>query len=372
MALNETDKQKLAKLYDVMKKEKYHNIGYPENADFDYKDIFKFMEFSVNNVGDPFGSSTYLLNSLEFEKEVVEFFLNLFRIEKNNGWGYVTTGGTEGNLFGVFAGRELLENPVLYYSEEAHYSIDKISRILKIPSKVIKTLPNGEMDYADLKSELNKNAGRPPLIFATIGTTMKGAVDNVYEIKKIFEELKISNFYIHGDAALSGMILPFVSSYEDNIFDHLDSIAISGHKFIGSPIPSGVVITKKENIEKISRVIDYIDAADNTIVGSRNGINPLILWHAIKEERREGLDKRAKDCIDKAIEAEKRFRKNGIPAWRNPNSITVVFPKPSRKIWSKWCLANSGEWAHIVTTKHVSLEKIDELIKDLVLEKSNK
>ncbi len=48
-------------------------------------------------------------------------------------------------------------------------------------------------------------------MLATIGTTMRGAVDDIPAIRAIIDEMGIGEHYIHADAALSGMILPCVA-----------------------------------------------------------------------------------------------------------------------------------------------------------------
>ncbi|WP_218279902.1 pyridoxal-dependent decarboxylase [Verrucomicrobium spinosum] len=97
------------------------------------------------------------------------------------------------------------------------------------------------MDYSDLRETLRIHRDVPPIIFANIGTTMKGAVDNLHKIRAILDELAITNAYLHADAALSGMILPFVADPQPWDFaGGADSISISGHKFLGSPLPCGV------------------------------------------------------------------------------------------------------------------------------------
>lgn len=92
----------------------------------------------------------YLLNSFDFEKEVMEYFAQLFKIPFEESWGYVTNGGTEGNMFGCYLGREIFPNGTLYYSKDTHYSVAKIVKLLRIKSTLVESQPNGEMDYADL------------------------------------------------------------------------------------------------------------------------------------------------------------------------------------------------------------------------------
>lgn len=44
------------------------------------------------------------MNSVDFEVSVLDWFAELWEIGKDEFWGYVTTGGTEGNLHGILMG----------------------------------------------------------------------------------------------------------------------------------------------------------------------------------------------------------------------------------------------------------------------------
>ena len=62
-----------------------------------------------------------------------------------------------------------------------------------------------------------------------------------------------------------------------------------------------------------------------------------------------------------------QFQAAGVDAWRNPNSITVVFPCPAEAVWKKHSLAVSEGHAHLIATAHhKDSHKIDALIKDVV------
>ena len=186
------------------------NIGYPCNQDFDYSELAPFFAWSANNIGDPFGPSNYRLNTLGFEREVLGEFARLAQAEEGQWWGYVTSGGTEGNMYGLYVARELFPDGICYFSEDTHYSVAKVLRLQHTRSIMLKSQPNGELDYTDLRETLRIHRDAPPIIFANIGTTMKGAVDNLATVRGILAELAIPASYIHADAALSGMILPFV------------------------------------------------------------------------------------------------------------------------------------------------------------------
>lgn len=370
MALSIEDQNKLDEFWAYCVKNQYFNIGYPESADFDYTVLERFMRFSINNCGDWAEYCNYLLNSFDFEKEVMEYFAETFKIPFEQSWGYVTNGGTEGNMFGCYLGRELFPDGTLYYSKDTHYSVAKIVKLLRIKSRLVESLPNGEIDYDDLISKIQEDDEKHPIIFANIGTTVVGATDNIELIQKRIADLGIKreDYYIHADAALSGMILPFVDDPQPfNFADGIDSIGVSGHKMIGSPIPCGIVVAKKENVDRISVEIDYISAHDKTITGSRNGHTPLMMWAAIRSHSFEDWKRRIDHSMNLAQYAVERFEKAGINAWRNKNSITVVFPEPSEEVWKKHCLATSNGYAHLITTAHhLDSEKVDALIDDVI------
>lgn len=93
------------------------------------------------------------------------------------------------------------------------------------------------MDPVDLREKLKENRDAPVLILATIGTTMKGAVDDIDDINAA---VKGYDSYIHLDAALFGGYL-HVTDYAEDLYKigktgkRYDSIAVSCHKFFGFP-----------------------------------------------------------------------------------------------------------------------------------------
>jgi len=161
-------------------------------------------------------------------------------------------------------------------------------------SIVIRSQANGEMDYNDLAETIQMNRHRSVIILANIGTTMTEAKDHVPTIAGILKKYAIKSSYIHSDAALCGSYLPALG-YHDFDFAHgADSVAISGHKFFGSPITNGIVMVKKSYKERIGRSINYIGALDTTITGSRSGFNALALWYVMQKWGKAGILERAK------------------------------------------------------------------------------
>lgn len=367
--LNSVDFERLDAYMKKAEARAQHFIGYPIARDFDYSELYPLLKLPLNNVGDPQVESTYDLNSRSLEQEVLQFFAQLFNAPENNWWGYVTNGGSEGNLYGLYVARELYPNGIVYYSESTHYSVQKNIQLLNLRSIVISTQENGEMDYSDLKQMIQMHRDQPVIILANIGTTMTEAKDDLAEVKSILRQLAIKNHYIHCDAALAGTYSALLDLKPG--FDFTcgsDSLAISGHKFIGSPIPCGLVLVKKNYKERIGKAIPYIGTVDTTITGSRNGHSPVFLWYAIKKMGRDGLMQRALDSLEVAAYAVERLNEIGIRAWRNPSALTVVFPQPALQLCLKWQIATENGQSHIICMPGITREKIDEFVLDLVAE----
>jgi histidine decarboxylase len=366
MALHRSEQKQLDRFLKRLGRVAGREIGYPVAFDFDYSALAPFLSFSLNNAGDPFMPMTYLLNSHDFEREVVSFYAQLARAPEDQWWGYVTNGSTEGNLYGLYLARELLPDGIVYFSQDSHYSVAKNLHFLNMRHIMIRSQPNGEIDYEDLRETLKIRRDAPPIIFANVGTTMKEARDDIGVIRSILDDLAIENRYIHCDAALCGGYAAFLDPPPAWDFeDGADSIAISGHKFLGSPIPCGIVLARRAHVDRIGHSVAYIGSVDTSISGSRNGFTPLILWYAIRSLGHEGMKRRIEYSLETAAYAVEQFRQAGIEAWRNPQALTVVFQEPPRAIRDKWQLASANGYSHLICMPHVRRDQIDELINDI-------
>ena len=361
------DKTTLLSIQERIERANHNYLGYPLSKDFDYSELAPFLQYQINNVGDPFSGTTLTIDTKEQEREVVNFFAKLLNTNLKETWGYVTNGGSEGNLYGLYLARELYPNGVVYYSDATHYSVRKNLHLLNMKSILVRTTENGEVDYDDLQQVIALNRDKPVIILANYGTTMKEAKDNIPNIRQILKNNAIQDFYIHADAALAGPISPFIETGNSlDFISAIDSISISGHKFIGSPIPCGVVLTRVQNKERVGRSISYVGTMDTTITGSRNGFTPLILWYAIQKMGITGLKKRVDDSLALAEYTLKRLSAGGINAWKNTQAITVVFPKPSKEICNKYQLASEDDIAHIICVPGIEKETLDQCIDEII------
>jgi sulfinoalanine decarboxylase len=96
---------------------------------------------------------------------------------------------------------------VLFTSEDAHYSIKKLSSFLGIGTDnvyLIRTDDRGRMDVTHLIGQIERalsEGAAPFMVSATAGTTVIGAFDPINEIASVCEKYKL---WLHVDAAWGG------------------------------------------------------------------------------------------------------------------------------------------------------------------------
>eukprot|EP00536_Pseudo-nitzschia_multiseries_P007509 jgi/Psemu1/287169/fgenesh1_pg.177_\ len=346
------------------------HFGYPYNLMYDHSELFDFMKYSINNLGDPYVTSNYSVHSRQFERAVIDFFARLWKAEKDSYWGYVTTSGTEGNLHGILVARECHPDGILYTSNETHYSIFKAARYYRMDLRAIPTLPMGEINYDLLEKELAENRDKPAIINVNIGTTVKGAVDNLDRVLDILARLEIprERFHIHCDGALFALMMPFIDDVAHISFEKpIDSIAVSGHKMLGCPMPCGVTLSRKENVKKVEDHIEYLNSVDTTIMGSRNGQSALYMWYSLRKKGLAGIQKDVEHCMETAKYLRDKLSLAGISCRLNDLSSTVVLERPVDDAFIKrWQLACEEDIAHVVVMPNVTRNKIDLFVDELL------
>ncbi|WP_433294581.1 histidine decarboxylase [Actinoplanes sp. CA-030573] len=344
------------------------SIGFPGASDIDYRPLTELLTKPINNIGDPYTGSDVPNNTLKQERQVVELLADLFRAPADDRWGYVTSGGTESNAAALTIARSLYPDAVCYYSDSAHYSLDKIRRQLALPAVRIRSTSRGEIDYDDLRTQLGLRRDRPAIVIATIGTTMTEAVDDVGRITAILDDLAIRDRFVHADAALAGIPLALLDPTDRpgiDFADGADSMCISGHKFLAAPSPCSVVITKASHRARAAQPVGYIGSLDTTIGGSRSGHAPLILWYALNTLRIDGLRARAERTRGLAGHVCDQLRHLGWEAYRQPNAFTVVLRTPPDAVRSRWAMASHRGWSHVIPMPGTPIASINDFLEDM-------
>lgn len=356
-------------LFEAMKAANASFLGYPFAKGFSYDSLWRFMNFSGNNFGDPFRPEGYRVSSRLLECEVVEFFAELFRARPSETWGYTTSGGTEGNTYGLYLGRELYPNAIAYFSRDTHYSVSKAVRLLRLEHVVVQANPTGEMAYEDLAQQAIRSRHRPAIVVANVGTTMKEGKDDIKKIRLALHSIGIDEVYIHSDAALCGPYAPFQTPRTPfDFLDGADSIMLSGHKFFGAPIPCGVVLARKQHVQRILRTADYTGSFDTTLSGSRSAYTPIVLWYAIRSLGIEGIKRMFEQCEGLAAYLVHELKARDMSAWRNPSALTVVLPPVQECVRTKWQIVTQ-DVSHVVVTPGTTKGQIDALVEAMTIDR---
>ncbi|MFZ2312482.1 MAG: pyridoxal-dependent decarboxylase [Methylobacter sp.] len=392
--LSLADKAKFKKLKNLL-------LGYPINMNTPPEDFFAWRRqlldagintFAYNNVGNPFKDSSIPFNTHDFERELILRFGKLYAFPPNDTWGFLSNSGTDSNMHGMYMGRTILKGrtgvlPKAYFTKEAHYSMQILRDLLGLETVFVETLPDGGMDPNDLRQKLAENSSNPALVIATIGTTFKGAIDQVDGIQEV---LKGYSSYLHLDAALFGGYLPFTAhagevTYQSKITPALaryDSIAVSCHKFFGFPSPAGLFITTKSHFDEFNELFsqihnpEYIHHVPGTITCSRDAVKPAEFYFFSTPSSMAKLAKDAQSMLQNTIYLMEQMQAHFPhlqPTRVNDLSNTIFFRKPSDRIVKKYSLATmhleinhqKQDYAHVVVMPHANREVLTEFLTDL-------
>jgi len=508
----------LAQFKEFIETQHSNFSGFQGNQDQNYAGRYPYLlDMHANNIGDPFSSGRYTLNSKFCERAVLDYFAALWNnnwphTEDPNQddageryWGYILTMGfTEGNIYGLYnardylKGRSLLQDqqsqekissitrrgretrgqhfvyhdpiaddessensysPIIFYSEDVHYSVEKASVLLELPSfkqigdeyypKQCPITDNGEWpdmvpshDY-DKDNPLSGSVkiddltqlvaffvsrGYPVVIVANLGTTWKGAYDDVPAINDMLQNLgkqypwlwerKICygvdekgrklydirrGFWLHVDGALGAAYLPFIEmahnreliKHRGPIFDFripaVMSVGCSMHKWLGGPWPSGVFMTRAAyQLTPPDAAASFLGTPDTTLGGSRSAFSPMILWDYFSRMSYEDNMHKALQTEEVAayLESElfkfeadlkKRFGEE-VDLWiaRSKLSLTVRFRLTNETLNYKWSLDTDRLWvpisadeqqqrsySHIFVMHSVDKQRVDAFMTDL-------
>lgn len=358
-------------------------FGYPANMEKDtyLLSYLRFLEskmYLMNNCGDPYERGNYGMDSKETEREILKTFAESFGLKTDEYWGYVTTGGTESNFWGIREGFNKYPDAKLYFSEKTHYSVEKFvynNRVGAVyPYEVVKCNQDGSISVGDLKrkiaQEYEKYSYKPVILVLTWGTTKEGAIDSVKEITDYLNKSGIE-YYCHLDAALYGGIgksqnsAPVITNLKSL---GVDSVSVSLHKFLGASRANGILISLTRDKRK---VIDYIGQEDSTILGSRD-FPPFSTLQRIKEFFERKGDNHYIENV-KYFKALLKERNIAYKTFDEEKCNIFVIDKPSDEICKKYQLTTYDEGnrkkAHVIIFPFHEKEIMKNLADDLVLDK---
>lgn len=369
-------------------------LGYPVNMLTPPDEFFAWRrelarvgidQFAFNNVGDPFEHSHIPFNTHSLERELIVRFAEIYRFPPDDVWGFLSNSGTDSNMHGLYMGRTILQArtgvlPTIYFTAEAHYSIEVLADLLGLERVYVGTHADGRMHEGELAERLAAAPERPALVVATIGTTFKGAVDSIDAIASV---LAGREAYLHVDAALFGGYLPHTPHADElhqcvgNV-ERYHSIAVSCHKFFGFPSPAGIFMTTRSIFEEfLARFAgvhnpEYLLQIPGTITCSRDAVKPAEFHYfstpAALNRQREHAEQILADTswlLEQLLARVPAL----APVRADPRSNTIYFRRPSDAVVETYSLAtmdiDAVPHAHVVVMPHVTRELLDRFVAEL-------
>ncbi len=258
--------------------------------------------------------------------------------------GIAASGGTLSNLNALIAARNnagLGTNPnsVLLVSEDAHSSFIKCIKVMGLDNENlvrIKTDNKGRMDIKNLRKSLDKCLIENKKIFAivaTLGTTVRGAIDPIKEISEI---CKKRNIWLHIDGSIGGIFAITSIPIEglSNI-NKANSITINPQKIIGiTKTSSLLLVSNMSTLENTFNTgLPYISSKENVINRGEIGIQGsrpaeiIKLWLGLRFLGLKGIENILKSSIKRKDFFIKNICKNKFDIYSGPLHIVSFLPK---------------------------------------------
>ena len=369
------------------KKDFKFDIGYSMNLKghdihcFAKSKLTESMPFLLHYGSPSLLNPSWRAQNHQEEKSLIEKLIAPWGGTNLNAWGYISSGGSESNLATIkFSLRQFRpQKPILLFSSETHHSIRKFFPLYKNSFSACVNVPtyaNGEMAYTLIRNILGESYHSPDtpiVVIATLGTTMKGASDDILQIRDVLLDIGVdkNKLYIHADAALNGGFWHLDNGhYQYQLGKDINSLSISGYKWYGSDVCSLFACHIVDSGIKSGNTFEEIETADLSISGSRNGF-PVISWkiRLLQFDWQREYD----TCQEMVRESVIRFTKLGVETLVNPFSITICFPAPTLKIICKYALVTHcdehlGNISRIIVLPHVTRDVLDSFFKDLSLQ----
>ncbi len=274
----------------------------------------------------------------------------------NSSGGIAASGGTLSNLNALIAARHNAglgsdPNSVLLVSEDAHSSFIKCTRIMGLNDTnlvKIKTDYKGCMDIHNLKNSLDQCLIENKKVFAivaTLGTTVRGAIDPIKDISDICKE---RNIWLHIDGSIGGVFaLTSIQIEGLNKINQANSITINPQKIIGiTKTSSLLLVSDMSTLENtFSTGLPYISSKEGIVNRGEIGIQGsrpaeiIKLWLGLRFLGLKGVEDILGSSIKRKDFFMKNISKNKFEIYSGPLHIVSFIPKglapKDTDLWTK-------------------------------------
>ncbi len=225
------------------------------------------------------------------EKELVGELAAMFRLPAET-LGHLTASGTIANLEALWVARELHPGKAVAFSEEAHYTHERMCGVLGVETVAVPADTAGRLDLDALERELRR--GRVGTVVLTAGTTGLGALDPIDEALALRERYGCR---LHVDAAYGGFFAllawaddPLVNPGPLRAIAACDSVVVDPHKHGLQPYGCGAVLFRDPSVGRFYRhdspytyfTSDELHLGEISLECSRPGAAAGALWLTLR------------------------------------------------------------------------------------------
>jgi glutamate/tyrosine decarboxylase-like PLP-dependent enzyme len=167
--------------------------------------------------------------------------------------GLFVSGGTMANLTALAVARHValgdrMDGATVYFSDQAHSSLEKALRVLGLPSENARKIAcdaNYRLPVRELERAIEKDraAGKRPFcVIASAGTTNTGAIDPLRELSRLCKEQRL---WLHVDGAYGAAAVICDRGRELLAgLELADSLSLDPHKWLLQPFEIGCVLVR--------------------------------------------------------------------------------------------------------------------------------
>ena len=300
--------------------------------------------------------------------------------------GSFTSGGTESIFMALKAARDWarhtyphIEEPEMVVPVSAHPAWNKAAHYLDLKINMIPIKDDLRADVAAMKSAITKNT---IILGGTAVTYPHGMVDPIEKIAALAEK---KSLWLHVDACLGGLMLPFLKrlGYKIPPYDFsvpgVTSMSADIHKYAYTPKGVSTILYRNRDFRKF-QIFAYADwsggvYATPCLAGARPGGTVAAAWavmHYLGEEGFIALAEKAKTATEKLIKGI-----NAIPqlyVLGDPHATVFAFGSDEINIYELAARMAEGGW-HMeaqqlppslhMTVSPVHLSVVDKFLDDL-------
>ena len=362
-----------------------------------YLKVFFHNPNHIGNHTNKNKSEPFYKGTQKIENELLSVCAEKILLAEKTKWnGYVTTGGTEANIFALWMLRNYfiksekkatLDNTVIVCSEDTHYSIRKAADILSLDIcnlavdeerqiKIGNTIEGKSTGDKEIFTKIINRGKKFCIVVVNMGTTMYGSVDNKNKIKSLLTILKgygIEEIKLHVDAAYGGFIYPLIAENEWHFQNEMvTSFTLDPHKILQVPYSTGIFLTRESENFIPKTGATYVPGGDTTLCGSRSGAAAVFAWSVLMSYGSEGgktfLNELIKvtDIIDSGLNKDiKRFREKKM------NCISIYKSqfkdeKSVKRLITDYGLHNNDECFILTIMDHIIVIKNKDNIQDFI------